>query len=50
MDEVSSIVRMLDGQDTAVMTTSQQLEVLAKMAARLQKLKRKVAILLQQQP
>ena len=45
MDEVSSIVRLLDGQETAAMTNTQQLEVLEKMAVRLQNLKRKVAIL-----
>ena len=44
MDEVSSIVKMLAGQEVATMTASQQLEVLGNMAVRLQNLKRKVSI------
>jgi len=42
MDEVTSIVKMLEGQTTANMSAAQQLEVLNNMASRLQSLKRKV--------
>ena len=42
MDEVTSIVKMMEGHDTANMTAAEQLEVLNKMALRLQSLKRKV--------
>ena len=42
LDEVTSIVKMLETQSTASMTTAEQLEVLNKMALRLQSLKRKV--------
>ena len=44
LDEVSSVVKMLDVQTAAAMTTAEQLDVLSKMALRLQNLKRKVAV------
>lgn len=46
LDEVSSIAKMLDVQ-TAAMTTAEQLDIIGKMAVRLQNLKRKVAAIFQ---
>ena len=45
LDEVSSVVKMLDINPAAAMTAAEQLEILSKMALRLQNLKRKVAVL-----
>ena len=47
LDEVSSIAKMLDIQTTAT-TAADQLEVLSKMAVRLENLKRKVAVVCDQ--
>ncbi len=43
MDEVTSIVKMLEGQNTANMTAAEQLTVLNKMTLRLQHLKSRVS-------
>lgn len=48
LDEVSSIAKMLDIQTAAATTAAEQLEILSKMAVRLQNLKRKVAIIFKQ--
>lgn len=50
LDEVSSIAKMLDVQTAGAMTTAEQLDVLSKMAVRLQNLKRKVAAIFLQTP
>jgi len=43
IDEVTSIVKMLEGQNTANMTAAEQLKVLNKMTLRLQHLKSRVS-------
>lgn len=48
LDEVSSVVKLLDVSTAAAMTAAEQLEILSRMALRLQTLKRKVAVLDQQ--
>lgn len=44
LDEVSSVVKMLDVSSTVAMTAAEQLDLLSKMAIRLQSLKRKVEV------
>lgn len=44
LDEISSIAKMLDVQTAAAVTAAEQLDILSKMAVRLQTLKRKVAV------
>ena len=48
LDEVSSIAKMLDTQTAAAMSAAEQLDILNKMALRLQNLKRKVAVIFRQ--
>ncbi|KAL3142832.1 hypothetical protein ABBQ38_003125 [Trebouxia sp. C0009 RCD-2024] len=43
LDEVSSVVKLLDVSTAAAMTSAEQLEILSRMASRLQTLKRKLA-------
>ena len=48
LDEVSSIAKTLDMQTAAAMSAAEQLDILNKMALRLQNLKRKVVVIFRQ--
>ena len=50
LDEVSSITKMLDVQPAVALTAAEQLDILSKMAVRLQNLKRKVAAIVGKHP